>query len=507
MATERLFSQPDVEPETIAGVLARAGYDVGPWQPVRRSLLDTFDGRLHRAGLRLEARSSGGLELVLSGGGPAVAGMAVPALPTLAGDLPAGPFRARLQPVLDVRALLPVLTVTGRQLVGLRRDRTGKAVVAVTVHDRLATDRPLTPSWAAEVEEFEGYPAAATRARQELRSVGLQPLAGDIFELAAVAAGVDLSGFSSSPTVALDHREPAIDGFRRVLSNLVQAIDANWQGTLDAVDPEFLHDLRVAVRRSRSVLALGKKVLPGDVRDRYREGFGWLGAATGPARDLDVYLIEWAGYVAPLGSAVGAALVPVVDHIAGQCQAEHAALAEMLRSDKYRSLMAAWRDWLAAPYRPGGALPLLGPVVSERLADAQNQLVGRGRRIGPATPAEELHELRKDAKKLRYLLECFGGVLPPAPRRAFVDRLKALQDNLGEHQDTEVHAGQLRSISRQMADAGAAPPELLLAMGQLTEAFERRRMAARADFADRFAAYDTKQTRRTFDELVKAAAR
>lgn len=76
----------------------------------------------------------------------------------------------------------------------------------------------------------------------------------------------------------------------------------------------------------------------------------------------------------------------------------------------------------------------------------------------PPGPAEELHELRKDAKKLRYLLECFGSLYSPRPRKEFVQRLKALQDNLGEHQDTEVHVGELRTISSELHGAQESGP-------------------------------------------------
>ena len=58
--------------------------------------------------------------------------------------------------------------------------------------------------------------------------------------------------------------------------------------------------------------------------------------------------------------------------------------------------------------------------------------------------------MRKDAKKLRYLLECFGGLLAGGERKAFVKRLKALQDNLGEHQDAEVHADKLRTVADEL---------------------------------------------------------
>jgi len=364
--------------------------------------------------------------------------------------------------------------------------------------------------WLIEVDELAGYPKAAQRARSLLGSLGLHVSDDDLLALAAAANGTDLRGHRGSPTVALDRTEPSFDAFRRVLANLAGEIDANWEGTVDAVDPEFLHDLRVAVRRTRSVLAQAKRVLSAGTRDRFREEFGWLGAATGPARDLDVYVIGWDSYVAPLGVDVAGALGPLVSHLANRRRTEHLKLATVLSSGRYHDLMVAWQGWLAAPVGDqdlGVDAPVpIGRVAARRIAVANERLVARGRSIGSDTPAEELHELRKDAKKLRYLLECFGAVLPPAERKAFVQRLKALQDNLGEHQDTEVHASQLRAMSHDLHRRGTVGPDALVAMGQLAGEFERRRMAARAEFAERFAAYDTAKTRRTLEALVDSAA-
>ena len=145
----------------------------------------------------------------------------------------------------------------------------------------------------------------------------------------------------------------------------------------------------------------------------------------------------------------------------------------------------------------------LGGVVANRLSRSQNQLLARGRAIAPDTPAEELHELRKDAKKLRYLLECFGGLYAPGPRKAFVQRLKALQDNLGEHQDAEVHVHHLRTLSETLAPLSST--DTMLASGQLIERLEQRRISCRHEFAERFAAYDDPATVAALDALLTSA--
>jgi CHAD domain-containing protein len=293
-----------------------------------------------------------------------------------------------------------------------------------------------------------------------------------------------------------------------VLVNLLDTVEANHEGTVDALDPEFLHDLRVAVRRSRSVVSAGKKVLPADERKRFGAELKWLGGATGPSRDLDVYVIEWDGYVAPLGETAPL-LTPVRDHLDRQRQRAHADLAKQLRSRRYKALVKQWRSFLETPSddaEPGRlADRTVGEVAAARITAAHDHLVEQGRLIDADSPGEALHDLRKDAKKLRYLLECFGGLYEPKARKTFVQRLKALQDNLGEHQDAEVHVDLLRTVAPEIHGSDATGPETLLAMGQLIAHLEQRRVTLRGEFADRFADFDTKKTRRALVDLLASA--
>ncbi|HJR25303.1 MAG TPA: CHAD domain-containing protein, partial [Acidimicrobiales bacterium] len=321
-------------------------------------------------------------------------------------------------------------------------------------------------------------------------------------ERVAGATGVDLAGRSSSPTVPLDRRDPSPEAFRRVLANLAETIAANVDGTVEDVDPEFLHELRVAVRRSRAVLGEAKGAVPEDLRRRYREELAWVQQSTGEARDLAVQVMGWADLVGPLTAADPAGLAAVRDEVERQRQAAQRALVKDLRSARFRKLLDGWRTALRAPLQVDEPLRPVGPHVAKRIERAQTRLLDAGRAITPDSPAEALHDLRKDAKRLRYLLECFGSLLEPKARKAFVQRLKGLQDNLGDHQDAEVQVGRLRDLADELHRRPKVGAGAVLAMGQLTELLEQRRAAERADFADRFAAYDSKRTRRALDDLV-----
>jgi CHAD domain-containing protein len=501
------FTSRAPDPAAAVATLVAAGFVFELPRGVSRALLDSFDGRVHAAGLRLEACESPRVELILSGPGAVPAKVSVDSVPRDASELLAGPFRTRLAAILEGRALLAVVRLTATRAGATLRDRAGKTVAIAHVHTDVRVDGrdvdgvPTT----IEIEELVGYAKPASKARSALAQIGLDRREGDSLDIVAAATGIDLAGFSGSPTVPLDPATPAVDGFRAVLANLADSIDANWQGTADRLDTEFLHDLRVAVRRTRTVVAQGKRVLPPAMVEHARERFAWLGTLTGPARDLDVYLAEWEGYTHQLGPDVIAALEPVRVVLDRRREAAHATLTDALRSADAVEWMNSWRRRLHEPQGPAPqgvhADRPLGKVVARSITRAQAAMIERGRSIRPDTPAAEIHDLRKDAKKLRYLLECFAGMLPKRPRRAFVRRLKALQDNLGEHQDAEVHVAELRAISRELHEHGASP-ETMLAIGQLTERLERRRLAEREEFTERFAAYDTKATRRALAATI-----
>ena len=507
--TATTFLIADRDAGAVVESLSDLGFVFDERRTVTTTLLDTFDGRLHRAGLKLELHESNGLELVLSGDQTVPAHLAVAAAPRVPDDLPPGPFRARLAALTDVRALLPQIRISTQTTRASRRDSTGGVVATARLHEHVhVVDRPdiSCPEATIEIREVTGYSKRTRQAVEVLEELGLSRCEADTLSQCALDAQVDLAGFTATATVPLESATPAVDGIRAVLANLARAITANWQGTIDQADPEFLHDLRIAVRRTRTVIGECKGVMPANVRDPAREGFAWLGRLTGPARDLDVYLIEWASYTGPLGADVGSSLAPVRMLLEQRRAEAHVELERALRSKRAGHLMGTWTSWLgdtveSEQLEPRAGQPI-GRLVAARIARAHAVLIERGRMIDPASPAEQVHDLRKDAKKLRYLLECFGSLLPETPLRRYVKRLKALQDNLGEHQDAEVHVTMLRAAARELFDAGASP-DTMIAIGQLTERLDQQRGAARVEFAERFADYDTSSTYGSLEAMLE----
>ncbi len=279
-----------------------------------------------------------------------------------------------------------------------------------------------------------------------------------------------------------------------VLRRLLAVIRDNVEGSIAGEDDEYLHQLRIAVRRSRTVQrqlagVFGPHELPG-----FRSDFRWLQQATGPARDLDVYVSDFASLAEMLPEPLRPELDPLRPVLLHSRMTARADMERALRSPRVVELFEDWDRLLETlvelplDERPGADAPI-GRVAGKRIRKVYGRIVHMGEQIQPASPPEAYHELRKKAKELRYLLELFGVKLFDEEHVApMVKALKALQDVLGRHQDREVQMAMLHSIADEVATlpgGGCA----CLAMGVLVDRLSLDEAAARNEFGERFAEF------------------
>jgi CHAD domain-containing protein len=460
---------------------------------LRRLWLDTFDWRLYRSGLTLEQTSRRGTtDLVLTGRDGAIlaadhGGSGPLKWPGRLEILPLGPLRDHLGPVVGVRALLPV----ARAVSSLRENRVlnsdEKTIARITV-DRMSVTYPAagTVPPRVTVTALRGYQPQAQRLADQLAAApGIADGGASGLEAALAAAGRRPGDYSGKINVQLTPRMPASAAMTTVLTALLDTLEANVNGTVRDIDTEFLHDLRIAVRRTRSALKLAGDALPDGVAGRFRPEFKWLGDLTTPTRDLDVYLLGFPEMAASLVAATAEELEPFHDHLCRSRAAEQRLLVRGLRSARFARLSSQWRQALTAA-ATARTRPSVARLAASRIARAHRRVLRDGSAINATSPPESLHELRKRCKELRYLLELFGSLYDPGEQWRAVRELKTLQDCLGEFQDTQVQHEELRAFADQMMADRAAPAATLLAMGEIAAGLIVRQRQARSEFAGRF---------------------
>lgn len=495
------------------------GLVADPVQQLRLHFYDSFDGRLLRAGrileqeqgpdgaeLRLRACVSQQVEAALPLNGP---------MPRFASLLAAGELRRRLQEHLAPRALLPLAGVRLRRYNLRAVDDEGKTRVWVQI-ESLSLLRPGARARLLSkrlcVQPLRGYAKAAQRIISRLENDhGLRPREEDWCALVLDAAGNHPLHSRPAPVVSLSARMRADLAARRVLQAQFATMQAQEPGLIANLDSEFLHDFRIALRRSRSLLLAMKQLFPPSVLGRFKDDFAWLSAVTGKARDLDVYLLNFPGYRRAIPAGLRVGLEPLRALLQSRQQQTYAEqLVVALHSRRYRAFKQRWQRYLDSPLarRPTApeAAERLDVVARRRSWRRYRRILRQGAKIDAGSPAEDLHSLRKACKKLRYLLEAFASLYPPDDIQAVIKALKKLQKNLGEIQDLEVQLVSLKGFAMEIRRRGEYNASTAAAVDALLEVLRRRRSQAREDFDARFRRFANGHNQALFRRLLKPGA-
>lgn len=219
---------------------------------------------------------------------------------------------------------------------------------------------------------------------------------------------------------------------------------ANHDASVDGRDPEGVHQLRVALRRLRTALAMFRPAIAAHPAEPIEAEVTWALRAVGPARDWDVFIRDLlAPVIAARPDDPGLTAL--------------AAAAEDARADAYRAARAVlgsqrytrtllrlgqwvedqgWRVGADPAIRAAGDAPLTG-LAGALLRKRHNKVLKRGRAFG-RLDTDGRHAVRKRLKHLRYGVEFFAGLYPARKTRPYLKALAGLQDRLGHLNDVAV---------------------------------------------------------------------
>ena len=131
-------------------------------------------------------------------------------------------------------------------------------------------------------------------------------------------------------------------------------------------------------------------------------------------------------------------------------------------------------------------------------------MLAEGGAITEASPAEDLHRLRKSCKTLRYLIEFFASLYPETKIRSVLAALKRLQDNLGEYQDLHVHRDLLAQTRATLVKQDLLTPDGDATLARVMQVLARQGSDCRDLFRKRFVAFAGEGHRRMFKRLFKS---
>ncbi|HZR94630.1 MAG TPA: CYTH and CHAD domain-containing protein [Gaiellaceae bacterium] len=301
-----------------------------------------------------------------------------------------------------------------------------------------------------EIELKDGEPRALVRIAEELARSGAREGDG----LPKVFRVLELDTERKKP-------KTSFDALRARLREQLDAILANDPGTRLGSDPESLHDMRVAVRRSRALLRAGRDLVATDTQ-MLRLELQWLGSVLGDVRDLDVLLARLhaeAAELDPEDRAAAERLLRGLERARGRARR---ALLKALDGQRYANLLDRFESTLEALESTQSDVSL------KKLAGRELKKLGRDVDAAGDDPADEtLHALRKRGKRARYAAELAG-------EKTVVARAKVFQDVLGEHQDSVVAEERLRALAHEAPQDQAVAAGLLIARERASRERARR---------------------------------
>ena len=487
------FRLPDgLDKAKIEATLAKR-YDFLAETPLAQSwrIYDTFDSRLYFNSLMLQW-SGDDLQLRSVPHGELLHQQEYSRPPRMAEDLPEGKFGAQLAALIQMRALLELTVVDTWSQTYRILNKNDKTVVRLIYTEVSGdADEDGTPHAAyLTVEPLRGYAKQAGRLSAYLkRRLDVTPSQEDVYFRAMRAAENAPGAYLGRLDVYLKPSIPAGEAAKRILRQLMETMRANEAGVKADIDTEFLHDYRIAARRTRSALSQIRNVFPLDATVHFKREFRELSQVTNELRDLDVHLLAEADYRAMLPEAMQEDITPLFDNLRFRRSGALAQVVTCLESESYARLLDEWEAFLHEPLAGRDARNASVPIIKlarKRMTRQYDSIIKDGTYILDHTEDELLHALRIECKKLRYQMEFFASLFPRKDMSRMLKRLKRLQDNLGDHSDLSIQQEFLLSIAEGLDMDEEGSKRALIATGFLVETLERKRQAVRGDFAGTF---------------------
>lgn len=212
-------------------------------------------------------------------------------------------------------------------------------------------------------------------------------------------------------------------------------------GILGDQDPEFLHQYRVCLRRSRAIISLLKNIFPRNEKKGLSILLKNLMQKTNLLRDLDVYLLKKDMFFKQLDNKHHRGLAGFFNDIRQRRTTELNCFCDWLRSASYQQQCLEIESQLQAikeSLPPQSESILCGTYARKTVWKRFKKVSHRVTHIDKQSEDTQIHKLRIDCKKLRYLLEYFEALFKKSDYQRELNSLKELQNYLGDFNDSSV---------------------------------------------------------------------
>lgn len=402
---------------------------------------DTADLELHRRAMALRLRHVGKQWLqTLKGGGQVSAGLhqrnewetPVPseqldfaALKACGGELPRG-VRNRLQPVFvtDFTRNVRLLRFEGAEIelcMDSGEIRAGQSSCHISE---------------LELELKSGQPQQLFKLALALLDIApLQVEHTSKAEYGYLLFSAARPSASKASFPPLKKSQSIASAMQAMIASCLAHVQSNVPGALLKLDEEYLHQVRVGLRRLRVVLSITLRLHPDSELSPLHEQVAKLCVELGRSREWDVFVTQT---LAPICTRLPEhdglrEVLSVSERARGK---QHAGMENSLASQDFQRMLLRFGAWMHSA-RPEESNTTLAQFAAQTLERRNRQVIKHGEGL-VGEDAAQLHALRIACKKLRYCTEMFGGIFAHSATKGYVAALSELQDILGTLNDIAV---------------------------------------------------------------------
>ena len=396
-------------------------------------------------------------------------------------------LRQPVQRILAPRALIEIASFHCRERSVQVRNGDDKGVALLHCFE---LSHPLPDGRQARLEGLWiapciGYQLELEMIEATLRAAGWQHEMRNPLELLLPAAQQPRPE-RTRPLTDMVGEEPADDLLRRLLLAQLRVVKEQEDGIIKQIDSEFLHDYRVALRKARSLLSLAKRVFPAAIQQRARHDFADLQRQSNQLRDLDVWLLQREHFQKMVPPRLQTGFEQLFAELQATRNQAQRRLRRLLVSSAHQLRMQQWLYDLAQPglwEEPAEVKRSARALIDRQILRRHRQLLKGAQRFSQLDD-EEIHDLRIEGKKLRYLLEIFSDFYSPEPCDWLLTHLRKVQGRLGDYNDLQVQQTHLQHFAETLIVGEKSIGEVLLAAGAIVAGLEREKQQARKRIAE-----------------------
>ncbi len=398
-------------------------------------------------------------------------------------EFPESSERDILKKLLDLRALYPVYEAMLRTEQFNLMDDDGKILVFCQLITISYPENIRTPILRmAKIIPVTGYKTENKQAIELLKSLGgFIPRLSPIDSLLG-ALGITPKPFSIKPGLKLDPKISSRTAASTIISIMIHKQRQTEHGVIKDIDSEFLHHYRVALRMIRAAVAQLKEVFPPQDVISLKQRFGALASETNYLRDLDVFILDKERYMGLLPPSLKDGLLPMFNDFEQSRAVEVKRIARWLSSRAYKQEMTEletlFENGYSALETHWSEQPIIELAVS-KIQKRYKKIQKAASKITHNTADEDIHEIRINCKKLRYLLYFFGSLFNKKQVKVAGRHLKKLQNTLGIFNDLSVQTEFLENHLDQIEHQSRKNILLIASLGGLISSLHTMQMQER----------------------------